>query len=351
MALNLLNPQEFADFLEVREKAGDGYIMCAYGQDPKKLSEWYYSGQYSGKQLTQARKWREICKRVWDCQGLADGFLTEKHGRTINVRARNNYADWCGTKGKGTIPGKYRVPGAAVFHDNGSYISHVGFLARPVDPKKPEGDWWLVEARGVMYGVQKYKLSARSTYNRWGLMDKRFDYTAVLAKYHGGAAEPPAPKPTLGSRTLKSGSKGEDVTMLQEILLLLGYDLGASGAAKNGVDGDFGAKTTAAVKAFQAANYDLVVDGIYGAKTHAALMDALDELGDSDEPSVPTKTVYIKEPSTWNVRKGPGTNYDRLTVVRQGESFPYISTAENGWVQLEVNGTTGWVSGKCVEVK
>lgn len=41
MALNLLNPQEFADLLEVREKAGDGYIMCAYGQDPKKLSERY----------------------------------------------------------------------------------------------------------------------------------------------------------------------------------------------------------------------------------------------------------------------------------------------------------------------
>ena len=69
----LLDPNKFADFLEEREAAGDGYIMCAVGQDPKDLSEWHFSGQYSGKQLEQAYEWRDTAQRVWDCQGLADG--------------------------------------------------------------------------------------------------------------------------------------------------------------------------------------------------------------------------------------------------------------------------------------
>ena len=48
---------------------------------------------------------------------------------------------------------------------------------------------------------------------------------------------------TLGSRLLKKGSVGGDVKTLQELLNQLGAGLA--------VDGDFGSKTEAAVKAFQ----------------------------------------------------------------------------------------------------
>lgn len=338
-----LDPQAFADFLIKRSAAKDGYIMCSVGQNPKKLSEWYYSGQYSGSQLTQARKWREICERVWDCQGLADGYTTEKLGFDTNVRARNNYADWCETKGTGTIPAKYRVPGAAVFVHNGSYVSHVGYLTRPVDASKPTGDWYVVEARGVMYGVKKYKLSSRTSYNRWGLMEKYFDYSTVLEKYHGTPKPADPPKSTLGSRLLKRGSKGEDVRELQEILIEMEYDLGSYGA-----DGDYGAKTENAVRAFQSSHYDLEVDGKYGEMTHAALMEAMREEEVEDEPApVVAKKVAVTAAGRWNVRKGAGTNYGIVTVVSQGAEFPHISTADNGWLQIEINGGAGWLSNKC----
>ncbi|MDE7257626.1 MAG: peptidoglycan-binding protein [Lachnospiraceae bacterium] len=58
---------------------------------------------------------------------------------------------------------------------------------------------------------------------------------------------------------LKKGSKGSAVMELQRMLKVKGYDVGA-------IDGIFGSRTLAAVKAFQKAN-DLIVDGIVGAKT------------------------------------------------------------------------------------
>lgn len=143
---------------------------------------------------------------------------------------------------------------------------------------------------------------------------------------------------------------GSDVTLLQEALVKLGYNLGTTGAAKNGVDGDFGPKTETAVRALQK-KHGLKVDGEYGPKSHAAMMGELDALEADDDPGIPTKTATVTSPGTWYVRKGPGTNYGSVTVVKQGASFPCVSVAENGWAQIEINGTTGWISGKCVEVK
>lgn len=61
---------------------------------------------------------------------------------------------------------------------------------------------------------------------------------------------------------LKKGSKGSDVTTLQELLNKNGYTLD--------VDGVFGSKTQAAVRDYQAKS-GLTVDGIAGEKTYAAL--------------------------------------------------------------------------------
>ncbi len=63
--------------------------------------------------------------------------------------------------------------------------------------------------------------------------------------------------------TIKKGSKGPAVARLQQALANLGYDPGV-------VDGDFGAKTDKAVRAYQAAR-SLTADGIVGPKTWAAL--------------------------------------------------------------------------------
>ena len=79
----------------------------------------------------------------------------------------------------------------------------------------------------------------------------------------------PASEYTLGTRTLKRGSKGTDVKALQEFLLQLGYNLPQYGA-----DGDFGGETETALKLFQARG-GLAQDGVYGSDTHKALMDAV----------------------------------------------------------------------------
>lgn len=77
------------------------------------------------------------------------------------------------------------------------------------------------------------------------------------------AEETPLPVAETAPATLRRGSKGEDVVRLQSALIELGYLDGKA-------DGDFGAKTTAAVVAFQAVN-GLSADGIAGEQTQAAL--------------------------------------------------------------------------------
>jgi len=69
---------------------------------------------------------------------------------------------------------------------------------------------------------------------------------------------------------LRRGSRGSMVTLLQNGLLRAGYDLG-----DDGVDGLFGTKTQAAVRAFQAAQ-GLPQTGVVGVNTWTALAPYLD---------------------------------------------------------------------------
>jgi hypothetical protein len=135
--------------------------------------------------------------------------------------------------------------------------------------------------------------------------------------------------------TIRKGSKGAAVNAAQT--LLLGWK--ASCLPRYGADAHFGSETDKAVRDFQRA-HALVVDGIVGAKTWAALVkyDA-------------ARTATIK-PGTWNVRRGAGTEHDAVgKYVHGGEEYPLVSEAANGWLQIEIDGETGWVSGKGAEAK
>lgn len=85
--------------------------------------------------------------------------------------------------------------------------------------------------------------------------------------------------------TLRKGSTGPYVVLLQRDLMSLGYDVGATGA-----DGKYGAKTEAAVKTFQKDHPPLKTDGICGPATWAAIDKAL-----GPEP-VPTETWRVTIP-------------------------------------------------------
>ena len=184
----------FIKELEAALTRQDGYIMGAYGQNPKtgtldlsitkessswKPTGWYYTQYNSGYSTTQKNKalyWREHATRVWDCNGLAEGIYQLYTGVNINSKARYNYSQWCDPKGTDmkTMP---KEPGIAVFKYNSSvgYITHVGYLWKPIDSNKPNGDWWVIEAKGVLYGVVKTKLNS-GNWNRWGKMTKYYSY-------------------------------------------------------------------------------------------------------------------------------------------------------------------------------
>jgi len=95
----------------------------------------------------------------------------------------------------------------------------------------------------------------------------------------------------LGERTLKRGDAGDDVRELQSALVKLGYDLGGYGVNRDGVDGEFGAKTEAAIKKIQEAA-GLEQSGIYGGSTITALEMLLTPPIISPEPETPA----IEEP-------------------------------------------------------
>ena len=94
---------------------------------------------------------------------------------------------------------------------------------------------------------------------------------------------------------------------------------------------------------------------MYGSDTHKALMDAVadhdvgKEPAEPDEPSEPSAARRVRivcDGGTVNIRVGNGTQYDRITATRDGSTFKWVATAENGWHAVVVNGRVGWVSGK-----
>lgn len=331
MAIKRMPISKFMTEVRAAQKRKDGYIMGATGQNPKKwaANSWWFT-QYddSTSQKKKALYWRENAARVWDCNGLPEGIYRDFAGVDINTKARYNYSGWCDVKGSGMIPVKHRVPGAAVFWGKtAGSITHVAYLDAPVDAGNPSGDWYIIEARGVMYGVVRTNLYSRKP-NYWGLMTKYFDYedAAVIPEM-----------PLLGDGTLREGDEGNDVKLLQEALIRLGYDCG-----KWGTDGDFGDATEQAVMEFQR-DRGLEVDGIYGPKTHAAMEKAL---AADCKPVENPKKVQIVGGNCW-VRTAPNTSGDKLGVVKNGSTFEFKGkTAENGWLLIDYKGQDAWVSGK-----
>lgn len=329
MAIKRMPIGLFMTELRAAHARKDGYIMGAKGQKAKELSSWYYNqykdrNNYSKKQEEKAFYWRENAERVWDCNGLAEGIYEMWSGVNINTRARYNYSGWCGQKGTGMIPAELRVEGAAVFHGRkASSISHVMYLDEPVDPNNPRGDWYLIEARGVLYGVVRTRLYDRNP-DFWGIMDKYFDYD--------DADYVPA-EPELGERILKNGMTGGDVKELQEALISLGYNCGSWGA-----DGEYGDHTEIAVRNFQT-EHGCKADGEYGPITHTAMLKALEA---DKNAAADAKRVQIIGGNCW-IRSEPNAGGEKQGVAVESSVHEYAGeTAANGWLKID----KGWVSGK-----
>ena len=67
-------------------------------------------------------------------------------------------------------------------------------------------------------------------------------------------------------------------------------------------------------------------------------------------PSAPAGSGVLTVTGDWvNVRTGPGLEYAKLFCVRKGTTYKYLesatSTVGKPWNKIEINGTTGWISG------
>ena len=106
----------------------------------------------------------------------------------------------------------------------------------------PGGDWVHIEISGMLAHDEE---AMRSAFN--ALLD-------------GEPTPTPEPKPEKVDDSIERGDQGPLVRKIQEILNIT-------------VDGDFGPKTEAAVRAFQS-EWDLHVDGVVGPKTWSKMQEA-----------------------------------------------------------------------------
>ena len=177
-----------------------------------------------------------------------------------------------------STPEKYR-------HDGYGDADHIGIVTNKgkgaIHSSKSKG--------GVCQSEFHGKTIKNGGWNMVGLWDK-VDYgLEPIADDSQIPSEPMDdgfPADTGWHPTLRKGSKGDDVALLQTDLYKLGYGLGVYG-----IDGNYGRDTEKDVKAFQS-DHKLVVDGICGPMTWDALQKAVSALESNPTPKKYTVCIH-----------------------------------------------------------
>jgi predicted chitinase len=176
-------------------------------------------------------------------------------------------------KGRGPIQltgrANYAAAGKALGLD---LINHPELAADPRNAFRVSAWWWwqaglnpIADRRDVNAATRRINGGTN------GLTDRQQRYARTSAL---GDAVLPGKAGPIPDRTLRQGDSGNDVKELQTYLLRGGY-LPKGDKAKKippAIDGDYGARTTKAVKNFQKKN-KLTADGVVGPKTIKALRD------------------------------------------------------------------------------
>ena len=353
--------EHFADWCQKMVGQPYWYGTCVYKATNSLLSR--KSNQYPshyGSSRTSRYK-QDVANKavVSDCIGGCKGYawtnggqgvleaigtdkaITSKYGSNgCPDKGANSMFSWAKKKGMdwGTIDTLPEIPGLALYKDG-----HAGYYI---------GNGYAVEWQGFSWGCVKTQVKKRP-WTHW--------YKLPFIDYGDTSGAQVAVEAvivyTLGSRLLKNGSSGADVKALQELLNQLGATLE--------VDGQFGGKTEAAVKAFQK-KAGIKQDGKYGDQTHAALMAAVaeDDAGqqamtetqtepEQEQPIAGQTTIRVLIKSSGgkvNIRTGNGTSYSRITAVAPGTVLEYVASAFNGWQAVKIGSQVGWVSGEFSEI-
>lgn len=137
--------------------------------------------------------------------------------------------------------------GILVWEGIGSAAGHVAFI------EEVKADGSVITSESAWGGTAFYTRHLYKESGNWGMNTKSYKFL--------GFVYPPVDS---GHKTLKKGSTGEEVELMQLRLYSKGY------LRKNEIDGVFGTITLGALLAFQFEN-KLEVDGICGGKTWGAL--------------------------------------------------------------------------------
>lgn len=359
--------QHFVEFCEKFIGRPYWYGTCVYTctQERYNSKSKQYPSHYTSSRTAKYKQHiaaKEVCA---DCVGMIKGYAWTNGGDTVfesigtgskitNKYQSNNCPDksangmfsYAKSQGMewGTIDTIPEIPGIAVRYDG-----HVGVYV---------GNGYVVEERSFNYGCQKTKLKDRKWLHWYKLPWIIYSESASVDR-------------ELGDRLLKKGMKGDDVAELQTLLTQLNY-------LNDKIDGDFGAKTEAAVKEFQKA-MQLEADGEYGEKSHKAMMEAIGDdqpdVEEDPETTEPTPEVKPEEPTpvpvpapetkeiqlevigdSVRVRPGDSTSYSILTTTKKGKKLTPILGQDNkplvskaGWYAIKCNDQIGWISGKYVK--
>ena len=248
-------------------QVGAAYVFGAWGG----LCSTAYRLKYAGYTPAMAGKIRQYCpvlagkqsscagcryagRRAFDCRGLTHWCLDQAGVIALTGQGANSqYATTSNWDARGEIASLPDLPGIVLFRRSGKSMAHTGLYI---------GSCRVVHAKGHAYGVVETALSGGG-WTHWAAPNGL--YTADQINAAGKAAMKGGEEKV---RTIKKGSTGEAVKILQQSLVNAGFILT--------VDGSFGKITEAAVKAYQEAK-GLTQDGVVGALTWAAL-------GVADEP-------------------------------------------------------------------
>lgn len=178
-------------------------------------------------------------------------------------------------------------------------ITHVAMVA---------GSGRIVHARGTAYGVC---VNASSLYSGKVCAVTRYNPVCVL----------------------RSGMKGYRTLSLQRALASRGESLSA--------DGEYGAETTRAVRAFQRAA-GLDETGQAGADTLSALQ--LTQI--APEEDFTQERIEVTG-DTVNIRLGPGAGYASVGIARKGDVFTAVGA--DGWQLILVDGQLSYISKKYIQ--
>jgi len=273
-----------------------------------------------GCRYSQARRTQE---NIFDCSSLVARAYSAlgkawKYGGRVPLSCNEVYDDdfellWpesyieIGKKlGDSSVIAKAKQPGDLQFlcteknSGRANKITHVTMVA---------SESKIVHARGTAYGVRTDSITTYA------------GKVCAVARYNP-------------SCDLVVGHKGYRTAAMQKTLNAHGADL-------NG-DGEFGAKTLAALKAFQQ-KAGLPVTGKGDAATLAALglAPGVEAPNEPDQPVLPSRGVRVTGDSV-NIRTGPGTGFDVVKAVNKGTLLTPVDT--NGWRPVLIGNDVCWIS-------